>query len=73
MSDEHTQQTLEAVYTFIQNYIAKYSISPSLREISKGCFMSTSTIYRYLDKLEAEGRIIRYAGQARSISLHPDQ
>ena len=69
MNDNHVEQTLEALYGFIQLYIQENGYSPSLREIAVGCFLGRSTVLRYLDKLEAKGRITRAEGKARSISL----
>ena len=69
MTDNHVEQTLEALYDFIQNYIHENGYSPSLREISDGCYLGRSTVLRYLDKLEAKGRIVRTMGRARSIAL----
>jgi SOS-response transcriptional repressor LexA len=69
MTDNHIDQMLEKLYGFIQIYIHENGYSPSLREISDGCYLGRSTVLRYLDKLEAKGRITRTEGRARSISL----
>jgi repressor LexA len=69
MTDNHIEQTVENLYSFIQTYIQENGYSPSLREISEGCYLGRSTVLRYLDKLEAKGRITRAEGKARSISL----
>jgi DNA-binding IclR family transcriptional regulator len=63
------QPELERVYTFIVTYIHEHATNPSLREIAAGCYLGRSTTYRFLDKLEAQGRILREPGQARSIRL----
>lgn len=65
----HNQAQEAAVYAFIVNYIRQHGYSPSLREISRGCFMSQANVMRYLDRLEAQGRITRQPGRARSITL----
>lgn len=57
------------VYHFIIGYMAEHSFVPSLDDISKGCFMASSTITRYLDLLEAWGCISRELGVARSIAI----
>ena len=59
----------EQIYTFIAAYIDEYGYSPSVREIATGCFVSTGAATRHVDKLEAQGRIARVAGRARSIHL----
>jgi repressor LexA len=57
------------IYDFIKSYIQQNGYSPNLREIAKGCHVGRSTASRYLDRLEAKGRITRIPGHARSISL----
>ncbi len=60
---------LEAVYKFICDHWGQYGYGPTLREIAEGCFISKPNVYRYLDRLEMEGRITRDPGRARSISM----
>jgi SOS-response transcriptional repressor LexA len=60
---------LEEVYTFVRNYIAQHHRPPTLREIAKGCFTNTTTIIRYLDILQARGRLTREPGISRSLRL----
>ncbi|MEO8391767.1 MAG: winged helix-turn-helix transcriptional regulator [Chloroflexota bacterium] len=69
MTDNHIDQTSEALFGFIRTYIHENGYSPSLREIAEGCYLGRSTVLRYLDKLEAKGRIARTIGKARSIAL----
>ena len=69
MTDNPIEQTLEGLLTFIREYIHENGYSPSLREISDGCYLGRSTVMRYLDKLEARGRISRAIGKARSIAV----
>ncbi len=59
----------EAVYTFIYQYRKGHDFSPSLREIGSACFIGRSTVYRHLDRLEAQGRLAREPGCARGITL----
>jgi len=59
----------EQVYTYIQDYFKQHGFAPSLRDISEGCYMSPSNVVRYLDKLEARGRISRELRKPRSIAL----
>ena len=63
------EDTLEAVYEFIRDYIATYHRSPTIREIADGVYIGRSTVVRYLDRLHAQERIIRTPGQHRSIRL----
>ena len=69
MTDKPFDQAVEVIYTFICVYIGEHGYSPSLREIGAHCYMGRSTVIRYLDRLEAQGRISRDLGKARSISL----
>jgi len=66
---EHFQQTTEQVYNFIRDYIQEYGVSPSQRQIAEGCYLSRGGLIRYLDRLEAQQRILRDTGLARSIRL----
>jgi SOS-response transcriptional repressor LexA len=59
----------EAVYIYICDYWRQFGYGPTLREIAIGCFMSRANVYRYLDRLEMEGRITRDLGRARSIKV----
>lgn len=61
--------TTEAVFTFIEGYIAKEGIAPSQREIAEACYLAPSAVPRHLDRLEAWGRIARLPNKARSIRL----
>lgn len=60
---------LESVYTYICDYIERVGYAPSIREISRDCYLSQGNLYRYLDRLEMQGRITRDPGRARSIKL----
>lgn len=63
------EQTLEAVYQFIRTYIHQRQMSPTWREIAEACHMSHTTVPRYLDRLEIQGRISWQPGLRRSIRL----
>lgn len=69
MADKATNETLDTVFTFLAAFIAEHGYSPSLREISAHCYIGRSTVIHYLDRLEAQGRISREEGKARSIVL----
>ncbi len=63
------RQQLEAIFAFMCKYHQENGFPPSLREIGKAFYMSPGTIMRYLDKMEAQGWIIREWGKARGITL----
>lgn len=62
-------EILEAIYIFIRDYIHQHGYAPSIREVAGACYMTPGNVHRYLDRLEARGRITRQAGVARSIRL----
>jgi SOS-response transcriptional repressor LexA len=59
----------DKVYIFVQNYIHEYGYPPSIREIAKGCYINKTYAVRYLDILEAQGRLTRQPGKARGMRL----
>lgn len=63
------QETTNTVYNFIVDYRKTHRKSPTVREIAKGCYLSTGSIMRHVDWLEAKGRIEREPNQPRSIVL----
>jgi len=69
MNEQQLEQTLQDLYDFIEGYIGDHGYPPSLREIAAACYLGRSTVLRYLTKLEAQGRIKRQDGKARSITL----
>ena len=69
MSSHHNNVLGEEIYSFIKEYISENGMSPSFREIGKSCFISQPTVVRYLDILEAQGRILRLSGVARSLRI----
>jgi repressor LexA len=58
-----------AVYTFVCGFIEEHGYAPSLREISQATFMSPTNVVRYLDRLSAQGRLMREPNVPRSIVL----
>jgi len=62
-------EVLDAVFAFICQHNEQFGYSPNLREIAEATFMSRPNLYRYLDRLEAAGRIIRTPGVARGITI----
>ena len=60
----------EKVYSFIVEFIKKNGYAPSVREIAVGIGInSTYTVYRYLLKLEDEGRIEMKKKSNRAIKV----
>jgi SOS-response transcriptional repressor LexA len=59
----------EEVYDFIRSYMRQHSHPPTLREIGANLHMSYPNVIRYLDRLEAQGRIIRRPGKSRGITV----
>lgn len=63
-------QRADEILEFIKGYIDDENIAPSVREICEGCkIRSTSTVHRYLHRLETEGRIRMTEGKNRAIVL----
>jgi len=62
-------EILEEVFEFICKHWAQFGYGPSLREIALACYISRPNVYRYLDRLEVEGRIAREPGISRGIIL----
>ncbi len=62
-------QQSDQIYTFIRNYVMRRHFSPSMRDITNGCGLGLATVYKHLSELQADGRIRRRAGRARTITL----
>ncbi len=67
-----TNSVTDAIYGFIKNYVKEHTYPPTLREIGRGCYLSTSAVTRHLDRLEQRGKIYREPGRARGIRLLDD-
>lgn len=62
------------ILNFIKTYQREHGgVSPSLREIAKGAFLSKSTVIDYLNLLESWGIIERERGVARGIHVLADE
>lgn len=59
----------EMVLNYICDYIAENDLSPTQREIAKGCSIGKSTVEKYLVELEALNLIHRTPGIGRSIRI----
>ena len=65
-----SEKRSDEVFDFIKEYIQEEKVAPSVREICDGVgIRSTSTVHRYLHRLESEGRIRMAAGKNRAIVL----
>ncbi len=61
-------QRADEILEFIKDYIRAENMAPSVREICEGVgIRSTSTVHRYLHRLETEGRIHMADGKNRAI------
>jgi DNA-binding MarR family transcriptional regulator len=50
-------------------YQHHHNFPPSLREIERSCFVSRTTVLRYLDQMQMRGWISRELYKARGITL----
>ena len=63
-------KTRELIYSFIRKFFKKRGYAPTVREILKGCSISsTAVVQHHLNVLEREGRIHRDPEVFRSIRL----
>jgi len=63
-------KTRERVFTFIKRFIRERGYAPTVRDILKGCSLSsTAVVQHHLNVLEKEGRIRRDPEVFRSIQL----
>ncbi len=71
---EQRDATTRDVLKFIKQYKRDHSgNSPTMREVSEGCFVALSTVPYHLKKLEAMGKIYRQHRTARGIILNDDE
>jgi hypothetical protein len=63
-----SETTLKQVYEFIKCEI-EWGNSPSMREISRGCNISSEKVLDAVSILEARGKIEREEGVHRSIRI----
>lgn len=62
--------TRERIFKFIKDFVAEKGYTPTVREIVKGCNISTtSVVQHHLNRLERDGRIQRDPMVFRSIRL----
>lgn len=67
-------QRAEEILSFIKDYIDREAMAPSVREICDGVgIRSTSTVHRYLHRLESEGRIRMALGKNRAIVVTDEE
>jgi len=66
----NVQETQEAVYKYIVEYISANAYSPSIRDICVGVGLkSTSTVHNHLRRLSEEGLIQFHEGKRRTIRV----
>lgn len=64
-----TRRTL-SILRYIETFWAEHSYAPSVRDIQRGCgISSTSVVERHLGKLVKRGKIGRVPGLARTITV----
>lgn len=58
------------ILDFIKTFIAENGYAPTVREIAKGVYLSsTSNVHRYLTALEKSGKIVREATKPRTLKV----
>lgn len=57
------------VYQFIIDYIKENGYAPSVREIGDGCYLSVSSAFAYLTRLEIDGLIETKPHASRAIKV----
>ena len=63
-----TEKTRVAILDFMQDYMEKYKIPPTVREIADALGHSSSTIHNQLMNLIADGILVQTsAGKSRNI------
>lgn len=67
------EDMLRRIYEFLDDFDADRGFCPSHREIADACFISRSSVTRYLDLLEARGLLEREPGTARGIRIVRDE
>ena len=63
------QSTLEAIFAYIESYIAEHNYAPNYREIGFMYDLSTSQVKRHLLELRRQGKIDFSYNVARSIHV----
>lgn len=64
------ESIVQSVYHFIHTYLEQnQGLSPTMREVAKGCHIHLSTAAHAIDILQAQGRLTRKPNTSRSIRL----
>jgi DNA-binding GntR family transcriptional regulator len=61
--------TSEQIYVFIHAYLKHHRYAPRYQDIADACQVSTTTARKYVQRLEADGRIRRQPRRVRSLHL----
>ncbi len=70
MKKVKSQSTRERIFSFIRDFLAAKGYAPTVRDIVRGCNISTtSVVQHHLDRLERDGYIYRDPQVFRSIRL----
>lgn len=67
--DALREEQAQRILDYIHAYFEQEGCSPSFNDIAGACFMTRSSVARYIDLLEGRGKIRRVPGIPRSISL----
>lgn len=70
MAKTHDEKTSTKILKFIDEYIRKEKWAPSVREIGKAVYLSsTSTVFAHLERLANAGLIEKQAGSPRALRV----
>lgn len=70
VSEQIGTETRQRVYNFLVEFMIKHGYAPSVREITDGVGLkSTSSVYAHLVHLETEGRIETKPHSPRAIKV----
>jgi len=70
MAKTHDENTSTKILKFIDEYIRKEKWAPSVREIGKAVYLSsTSTVFAHLERLAGAGLIEKQAGSPRALRV----
>lgn len=65
-----SDEKLQNILTFIQNYISNEGFPPSIREICSALeIRSTSTVHAYIEKLQSQGLLSKMPSKTRAIKV----
>lgn len=67
---EKIEEKIQSVYKFIVDYVDENGFPPSVREICSKCSVkSTASAYYYIEKLKAQGLLVKNPSKKRAITV----